>query len=83
MKKILNGKMYNTETAELCGSYSNNKSYSDFGYIHECLYRKKNGKFFLHCEGGAMTIYAEHYGNASSYGQRITPLTESEARDWA
>ena len=40
MKKIINGKMYNTETAEYIGedSYSNSR---DFSYYCDELYRKR------------------------------------------
>ncbi len=47
MKKIINGKRYDTETAKLIGSdgYSNP---SDFNYWSEDLYQKKTGEFFLY-----------------------------------
>jgi len=51
MKKIINGKRYDTETAQLIGSasYSNR---TDFRFWSEELYRKKTGEFFLYGEGG-------------------------------
>jgi hypothetical protein len=47
MKKIINGKMYNTETALLVGTCWNGLSSSDFACETVCLYRKKTGEYFL------------------------------------
>ena len=47
MKKIINGKVYDTSTAERVGGWNNNCSTSDFGYCSEDLYRKRTGEFFL------------------------------------
>ena len=44
MKKIINGKMYNTETAEEIGSWENTPYKSNYIYFKEYLYRKKNGR---------------------------------------
>ena len=83
MKKIINGKMYNTETATEVSSYSNGGSWRDFSHFCETLYRKKTGEFFLHGEGGPMTKYAESCGqNSWSGGERIFPLTEAKAKEW-
>jgi len=57
MKKIIEGKAYDTDTAEeiVYHCYSHLK---DFNYIEETLYRTKKGNFFLVGRGGAMTRYA-------------------------
>lgn len=80
MKKIINGKKYDTETAmEICG-FSNG---SDFRYISEILYRKKTGEFFIYGEGGAMTSYAKDYGNGSIGGSsEIIPISEKRAKEF-
>lgn len=84
MKKIINGKMYNTETAKVVGSWSNNYSYRDFSYCEETLYLKKTGEYFLHGVGGAMSKYSQSCGqNAWSGGKEIIPMTETEAKKWA
>lgn len=83
MKKIINGKKYDTETAREVGSRSNGLSYKDFSWVEEALYQKKTGEFFLHGEGGPATRYA--YISASggmSIGESIIPLTEDEAKKW-
>ena len=83
MKKIINGKMYNTETAKYLAAWWNGLGCNDFGYVYEDLYKKKTGEFFLHGRGGANSKYAERYGRCFSDGEAITPLTEEEAREWA
>ena len=41
MKKIINGKKYNTETAKVVGSWSNNHSYSDLATVRKhCMKRE-------------------------------------------
>ena len=83
MKKIINGKKYDTKTAECVAEWHNRHFPSDFDYCSEDLYRKKTGEFFLHGEGGARSKYAQRYGqNSWGGGEDITPLTEAEAREW-
>lgn len=82
MKRIINGKMYNTDTAENLGEWWNGESGITFVLI--TLYRKKTGEYFLHCDGGAMTDFRKYLGNGNfGGGQQIKPLSEAEAREWA
>ena len=84
MKRIINGKLYDTETAKQVGSWSNNLSYRDFSEMSEYLYRKRTGEFFLHGSGGPMTKYAQSTGqNSWTGGEMIIPLTIQAAREWA
>jgi hypothetical protein len=83
MKKIINGKVYNTETAQEVGSWSNHMGYRDFNHCEETIYRKKTGEYFLHGEGGPRSPYAEHTVNGWGSGEVIRPLTFEEARKWA
>lgn len=84
MKKIINGKKYDTDTATEVGYWSNGFGYRDFSWMEETLYRKKTGEFFLHGEGGPMTGYAEQCGgNGWCSGERIIPMTEEKAKEWA
>ena len=83
MKKIINGRRYDTETAHLCGSdgYSHE---GDFSYWYEELYRKNNGEFFLYGEGGPMSKYVVSVGqNEWSGGAKIIPLSVKSAQEWA
>ena len=83
MKKIINGKTYNTETAQKVGYWYNSYSYVDFNYCEETLYQKRTGEFFLHGVSGANGAYAKSVGNARCSGANIVPLTESKAKKWA
>lgn len=83
MKKIISGRLYDTETAKELGSdsYSNSR---DFHWWAETLYQKRTGEFFVHGEGGPASKYAETVGlNEWSGGERIMPLSYSEAQKWA
>lgn len=84
MKKIINGKLYNTETAKEVASYHDGKSWRDFSHIEETLYRKKTGEYFLHGEGGPSTCYSHRCSdNTWGCGEVIKPFTEAEAKKWA
>lgn len=84
MKKIINGKVYDTEKAKELGTYSNAGGWRDFNHFEETLYQKRTGEFFLFGEGGPMTRYAEAEGqNSWSGGRRIMPMSYDEARKWA
>lgn len=84
MKKIINGRSYDTETAREVASWGNAGGWNDFGHLEETLYQKKNGEFFLFGEGGPMTKYAVSTGqNTWSGGSKIIPLSYNSAREWA
>ena len=84
MKKIINGKVYDTEKAKAVGEWSNSLGYRDFNWKEETLYRKKTGEFFLFGEGGPNTNYAERIDtNSWSSGSVIIPMTYGEAMEWA
>ena len=83
MKKIINGKRYDTDTAKKLASdwYSNR---TDFHYWEETLYRKNTGEYFLHGEGGPASKYAQNIEqNSWSGGEKIIPLSVENARKWA
>lgn len=83
MKKIINGKRYDTGTAKLIGeaSYSNR---TDFNYWSEELYQKRTGEFFIYGEGGPASKYSRSTGqNSWSGGEKIIPITIKEAKEWA
>lgn len=85
MKRIVDGKTYNTETAVLIGEFiSPYISRDDFYYVDEGLYKTKKGAFFLAGYGGAATRYKKiTQPGASSAGSKIIPLTKKEALVWA
>lgn len=84
MKKIINNKVYDTETAVCVGEWSNGHYTNDLSYCSEDLYRKRTGEFFLHGDGGPMSKYAVSCGNNSwGRGEKIIPLTYEAAQKWA
>lgn len=82
MRKVINGKLYDTDTARPVVDWS--KGYtSDFQYVSETLYRKRTGEYFIHGEGGPMSKYAESCGqNQWQGGEAIRPLTYDQAKQW-
>lgn len=85
MKKIIDGILYNTETAEELAEWDNGLGPSDGHNENETLYRKKNGQFFLYGDGGPLSAYAESYMNGHGWtsGADIKPLTVDAAKRWA
>ena len=83
MHKTIANKLYDTATARVLGNWQKGYS-SDRGYLSETLYLKKTGDYFLHGEGGPRSRYAQRVApNTWGYGERILPLTNEEAQDWA
>jgi hypothetical protein len=83
MKRVINGKVFDTGTAELLGTFRFG-SPGDINYVNESLYRTKRGVFFLAGEGGANTKYSQQVDNNSwSGGRTIFLLTIEEALEWA
>lgn len=84
MKKVINGSVYNTETAKKLGSVEPaGYNSTNFSYYREALYRTKSGKYFLHGEGHARSRYGEWHGNTGGWGEQIRPYAPDEAREWA
>ena len=82
MKKIINRKIYNTETAEEVASWSNGMPGSEFGSYAEALFLTRKGTWFLWGEGGPMTKYAECVGDNRSGGEDLVVLSPEDACSW-
>ena len=82
MKRIINGKIYNTETATLIANWSNGMYRNDFGYCYESLYVTKKGAYFVAGDGGALSRWSVSCGNGQVGGSGIEALTEAEALEW-
>ncbi|MBO5384495.1 MAG: hypothetical protein J6A30_09370 [Ruminococcus sp.] len=84
MKKVINHKVYDTETAKKYGEYEPNPYRSDFHWFCESLYQKKTGEFFLYGDGNAASPYSKSCGQNEWCGTEIIrPLTYEEAQKWA
>lgn len=72
MKKIINGKLYNTETADLVASdrYWDGNNWERHGR-NIFLYKTKKGSFFLHYT----TLW-------QGEREQIEPISPGEAKEW-
>jgi len=83
MKKVIDGKIYNTETADLVCQWDNGYNPNDFNYCSEDLYRTKKGSWFIHGDGGAMSKYSVSSGSNSWGGSsQIEAFSDDEAFEW-
>jgi len=82
MRRVINGKVYDTETATRVDYYQFSGG-NDFRYMREDLYVTKKGNWFIEYEGGPMSKYVVDAGNGSRCGSDgIKALTANEAYDW-
>ena len=81
MKRIIQGKVYNTDTADRIGNhvYSNP---GDFRYEDTDLFRSKKGAWFIAGEGGPLSRWSRSEGNGQRGGSGIEAMTATEALAW-
>lgn len=82
MKRIMDGKRYDTATAELIGEWDNGHYRSDFHYCEETLCKTPGGAYFLHGAGGALSPYSQAHGTSRGSGDALQPMTADEAKAW-
>lgn len=82
MKKIVNGKRYNTETAEYIANWSNGYNPGDFNYCDEDLHKTKKGAYFIFGKGGPLSDYAVSCGTGSCGSEDIRVLNDDQAYEW-
>lgn len=83
MKKVINGKVYDTTKAQLIAeAHHDSIKDADGKSLKQWFYRKKTGEFFVQAEGAAIeleNIFQHDYKpNAGIY-----PLTYEQAQRWA
>jgi len=82
MKKVINGSVFNTETAKLLGEFQHSYC-GQFDYILEELYKTRSGKYFIYVEGGAQSKYAVQVSqNTWSGSEKIIPIQRERAMAW-
>lgn len=82
MRKVINHKLYDTETADYLGSTQEFPP-RNFRHFEEDLYRTGKGQFFLAGKGGGLSKYRQPTGDGMwCGGSDIFLLSESEAKDW-
>ena len=85
MKKVINGKVYDTSKAKLiaeahhpdCIEYATGKG------LQQWLYQKKSGEFFVHADGAAIELQNVLPSGEYRPGKSIYPLTYQQAQRWA
>lgn len=84
MKKIINGKKYDTETATMLGKVTLGEPRS-WHYHEEVLFQKRNGEYFFRLEGTVISRCLEHIfpGILNASAERIYPTSKRIARQWA
>jgi len=83
MKQIIDGKMYNTDTADEIASWDNGCYGNDFNACEEALYQTKKGVFFVYGTGGPRSKYAQSFGsNSFGGGGGFNVLSSDEAFEW-
>lgn len=83
MKKIINGKRYDTDKAQCVAEYANTYDRGDFHWYEEALYQTPSGSWFLAGEGHAASKYARSVAqNERGPGEDLLVLSEVEARAW-
>ena len=83
MKKIINGKVYDTEKAAfIARSDHDNIKDATGNACKQALYRKKTGEFFVHLEGTSITLH-NIFQHDYRQGRGIYPLTYEQAAKWA
>ena len=83
MRKVINGRTYNTETSRCISQWSNGHYTNDFNYCSEDLYKNTKGAYFLVGEGGPLSKYSVSHGNDTSGSTALIPMTATEAQEWA
>ena len=77
MQQIINGKKYDTETANYFGACESTNLKCGFKE-RMALFRKDNGEYFLHNSLQELSWIGDRVLNLN-----INPLTEAEAKKWA
>jgi len=85
MKKIINGRIFDTEKAVLVGEVEASCGHGDFNWWKAGLYQTPVSKrFFISGEGGAMTMFSRTISqNEWSGGSKVIPMDNDEALAWA
>ena len=83
-KKVIDGKMYDTATADEICRVSNSLGMDDFDFLDASLYRTDNGRYFIAGDGGAASVLGVVNADRSRMIglNRIVALTEDEARSY-
>lgn len=82
MEKVIDGLLYDTESAGEVAEWSNGHEPNGAHRVDETLYRTPNGRWFVHGRGGGLSRYSESVAGGSRAGEGIRALTPNEAQQW-
>ena len=82
-KKIINGRMYNTDTTEVLGSWDNGCPRGDFSFEEQTLHKKKTGEYFVYAYGGVQSNFGDCYGGHDCSGEKFIPMSVEQAQQWS
>lgn len=82
MKKLIDGKLYNTETATIIGEHIN--WHGSFMDVVETLYRTQKGAWFLHGKRSTNSIIGDQINveGLKTNGENIIVFDEQAAYNW-
>ncbi len=78
MKRIINGKAYNTGTAKMLANWTNGKFYDDCHWANETLYQKENSEYFLWMESNSWAFTSPYEDN----GKDIIKMSIEQSKAW-
>lgn len=85
MKKVINNKVYDTETARLIADVPHTNIRGSEGACEQRLYLKKNGEFFLWLAGARSEIVSNMAldNGVHDRERHFYPISYEQARKWA
>jgi hypothetical protein len=81
MKKIIDGKIYDTDTAQCVIPLRSKVDKADFGYWECDLYRTVKGSWFICGEGNGASIFARLVGTGTIPSSGIRVVSDGWVRD--
>lgn len=82
MKRLCNGKLYDTIRSTCLASYSSGHLTSNPNSVYENLYVDRGNNLFLQIEGGSLSKYGIQAGEQMIGSTRLKAIDRTEALVW-
>lgn len=84
IKRIFNGKAYNTQSANLIATYEFYPDDEPYYHCDEELYQTKKGSFFIVGTGASHTMWSKKDASIGEWrtSYSVVPLAEQEVKRW-
>jgi len=79
MIRVIDGKRYDTDKAELIFSWDNGRGCGDFRQREKSLFRTSKGAWFIYHSGGPMTDMSVAVGDGMGGSEDIEPVDADDA----